>query len=201
MIKEVNFKKWNCQTRCSHYPSRVLGRLAQSVEMNNWSHRLTLLFQDHRKRLEAIVTRMTRDKEAAADIVQDVFSKVVDGGFDKSQDENVKILYVATRNASIDHIRTSRRRREIMELIVPEQISGSVLSPEKILEGRQSLEKLDAILMELGKTPRDIFLLRRVNNMSNSEIAKRYGISISSVEKYIAKAMRHCQNQMSDFDK
>ena len=109
MIKEVNFKKWNCQTRCSHYPSRVLGRLAQSVEMNNWSHRLTLLFQDHRKRLEAIVTRMTRDKEAAADIVQDVFSKIVDGGSDKSHDENVKILYVATRNASIDHIRTSRR--------------------------------------------------------------------------------------------
>jgi len=179
----------------------MTGRLVQSEDMNNWSHRLTLLFQDHRKRLETIVTRMTRDKEAAADIVQDVFSKIVDGGSDKSNDDNVKILYVATRNASIDHIRTSRRRREIMELIVPEQINGSVPSPEKILEGRQSLEKLDSILLELGKTSRDIFLLRRVNNMSNSEIAKRYGISISSVEKHIAKAMRHCQNRMSDFDK
>lgn len=168
--------------------------------MNTWSQRLALLFKEHGKRLETIVARRTRDKDAAADIVQDVFSKVLDVGSDKSNDENIKILYVATRNAAIDHIRTFRRRHEIMEMVAPEQISGHALSPDKIFEGKQSLKTLDSALLELGRTTRDIFLMRRVQGVANADIAKKYGISVSSVEKHIAKAMRHCQQRMSQLD-
>lgn len=166
--------------------------------MSDWSRRLGLMFQKHRKRLENRAARNIHDKDTAADIVQDVFSRIIKSGKERSTDETVKILYAATRNATIDHIRTSRRRQELLETISPEQIAGNVLSPDTIIEGRQSLQNFDKILLELGKMPRDIFLLRRVYDMPNADIAKRYGISVSAVEKHIARAMRHCQKRMSD---
>lgn len=166
--------------------------------MSDWSQRLALMFYNHRKRLENRAIRSVHDKEIAADIVQDVFSRVLNSGAERSNDETVKILYTATRNAAIDHVRRSRRQQELLECMAPEQIVGNVLSPETIVEGRQSLQSFEDILLELGKMTRDIFLLRRVHDMPNADIAKRYGISVSAVEKHIARAMRHCQKRMSD---
>lgn len=166
--------------------------------MTSWSQRLALMFKEHQKRLVNKAARSTQDKEAAADIVQDVFSKMLGSNSEQSSDETIKILYVATRNATIDHLRTNRRRQEILERLTPEQIISTVLLPDAIMEGKQSLQSVDNILLELGKMTRDIFLLRRVYDMPNAKIAKRYGISVSAVEKHIAKAMRHCQKHLSD---
>lgn len=166
--------------------------------MSNWSQRLASLFRDHQKRLENRVARNIKDREAAADIVQDVFCKVLNHGSEPAADETVKILYTSTRNAMIDHIRTAHRRQEIMGLVATEQIMPSVLPPDTIMEGKQSLQSFEKILLELGATTRDIFLLRRVQNMANADIARKYGISVSAVEKHIARAMRHCQKRMSD---
>lgn len=85
-----------------------------------------------------------------------------------------------------------------MGLVATEQIMPSVLPPDTIMEGKQSLQSFEKILLELGATTRDVFLLRRVQNMANADIARKYGISVSAVEKHIARAMRHCQKRMSD---
>ncbi|MGU3577047.1 RNA polymerase sigma factor [Brucellaceae bacterium C25G] len=169
--------------------------------MSDWSHRLALMFYNHRKRLENKAKRSVNDKEAAADIVQEVFTRVLNSSTERSTDDTIKILYTATRNAAIDHIRTSRRQQEILKQILPEQMTGIVFSPETLLEDKQSLQSLDEILLELGKMTRDIFLLRRVYDMPNADIARKYSISVSAVEKHIARAMRHCQKRMSDLSK
>lgn len=166
--------------------------------MSDWSQRLALMFKKHRKRLESRAARSVHDKETAADIVQDVFSRMIKNGTERSTDETVKILYTATRNAAIDHIRTSRRRQELLESVTPEQMVSHILPPDTIIEGRQSLQNFDDMLMELGKMTRDVFLLRRVYDMPNADIAQRYGVSVSAIEKHIARAMRHCQQRMSD---
>lgn len=155
------------------------------------------LFKEHRQKLESLVARSTGDREAASDIVQDVFSRVLGSDQARSPEENVKLLYVSARNATIDHVRMRKRRREILEQVLPEQIACDVPTPHSIVEGRQALEELDRILRELGRTTRDIFLLRRVQGMSNAEIARRYGISVSAVEKHVARALRHCQKRFS----
>ncbi|MCO5147092.1 MAG: RNA polymerase sigma factor [Aquamicrobium sp.] len=165
--------------------------------MSNWSRRLAGLFAEHRGKLESLVTRSTGDREAASDIVQDVFSRVLACEQASAPEDSVKILYASARNATIDHVRMQNRRREILERVVPEQIAPDVLMPDSIVEGRQALMELDQRLMELGRTTRDIFLLRRVHGVSNAEIARRYGISVSAVEKHVARALRYCQKGLS----
>ncbi len=166
--------------------------------MTGWSQRLARLFEQHRQKLESLVTRSTGDREVASDIVQDVFSRVLNGDQERTHEESVRILYVSARNATIDHVRTQKRRQELLRRIMPEQLASDVPTPDSIVAGRQALLELDQKLMELGRMTRDIFLLRRVHGMSNADIGKRYGISVSSVEKHVARAMRHCQKALSD---
>ena len=44
-------------------------------------------------------------------------------------------------------------------------------------------------LEELDERSRDAFILHRLEGMKHAQIAELYGVSVSSVEKYIIKAL------------
>jgi len=145
------------------------------------------------------VRRRVGNAETAADIVQDVFTRVLAAGQKGSLEEEQRMLFAAARNAVIDHHRTERRRSALLSLTVPEQHTASFdVSPEERLETRQALSALDSALAELSPRCREIFLLRRVHGLSNAEIARQQGISVNSVEKHIARALRLCQAHMTE---
>jgi RNA polymerase sigma-70 factor (ECF subfamily) len=64
-------------------------------------------------------------------------------------------------------------------------------SPERVLLARESLTKVLACLDELGEKTRDIFILFRLENMKQKDIAALYGIGQSTVEKHVMKAALH----------
>lgn len=166
----------------------------------NWQSRLSALFSAHRSRLESLAARRVRDREAAADIVQDVFSRVLKAGSCGSVESDTKILFASVRNAAIDYQRSQAKRRTLLAGVLPEQLSGCGLepAPDAVMEGRETLGLLDRALLELSPKTRDIFILHRVHGMPNIEIARRYGISASAVEKHVARALRHCQARLAD---
>ncbi|WP_201775725.1 sigma-70 family RNA polymerase sigma factor [Pseudomonas sp. 10-1B] len=65
-------------------------------------------------------------------------------------------------------------------------------SAERQLMLLQTLLQIDALLDGLPAKARMAFLLSRLEGMSYQNIAIQLGISLSSVEKYMAKAIRHC---------
>jgi len=56
----------------------------------------------------------------------------------------------------------------------------------------EALVRIDAMLDGLSAKARSAFLLSRLDGLSYREIAKQLGVSLSSVEKYMASAIRHC---------
>lgn len=72
--------------------------------------------------------------------------------------------------------------REIMSDLVEDR------SPERVLLGRESLSEVLKSLDELGEKTRNIFILFRLENMKQREIADLYGIGQSTVEKHVMKA-------------
>jgi RNA polymerase sigma-70 factor (ECF subfamily) len=46
-----------------------------------------------------------------------------------------------------------------------------------------------SVLEELDERTRDAFILHRLEGMKHAEIARLLGVSVSSVEKYIIKAL------------
>lgn len=61
--------------------------------------------------------------------------------------------------------------------------------PDQVLEARARLERLMAGLAKLPARTRQIFLMYRLEEMKYREIGAVLGISASSVEKHVAKAV------------
>jgi RNA polymerase sigma factor (sigma-70 family) len=68
---------------------------------------------------------------------------------------------------------------------------GEETSPERVLSSEQELHEVVAALQELSERTRDVFMLDRLEHLKHVEIARLFGISVSAVEKHVAKALAH----------
>jgi RNA polymerase sigma factor (sigma-70 family) len=64
-------------------------------------------------------------------------------------------------------------------------------TPERVLLASEALHGVLGALGELSERTRDIFILSRLENVPQREIAAIYGISVSAVEKHVIKALAH----------
>ena len=69
-------------------------------------------------------------------------------------------------------------------------------SPERVYSGREELGCLLTGLRELPERTRNVFLLARLENMKQAEIARRLGVSVSGVEKHLARAIAHLSQRL-----
>lgn len=168
--------------------------------MKFWQNTLAKLFEDHRGKLVSMASRRVRDRETAVEIVQDVYARLMRAGDRGSDEENTKVLYASVRNAVIDHHRSTAGRANVMNGILPVQLwQNETSSPQEHAQSRQALSALDQALLELTPKAREMFILHRIDGMSNMKLAKKYGISVSAVEKQLARTMRHCQERLADY--
>ena len=65
-----------------------------------------------------------------------------------------------------------------------------VLSPQRVAEGREQVRRLVAALDTLPERARQAFVLHRFEEMSYQAIARHMGVSVSAIEKHIARAVR-----------
>lgn len=93
----------------------------------------------------------------------------------------------AALNLSIDDYRNSRNRGE--QVMLDEiEIADAMPTAETILLARERIARLSESLAELDPKTRRIFLAHRVEGLSYGEIAQEQRLSVSAVEKHIAKA-------------
>lgn len=85
--------------------------------------------------------------------------------------------------------RSRRLRREISSELVCD-LSDSGGNPEKALEERQRLAELDALLGRLPGELRSVYVLRAVEGLTNSEIARALSIPPGTVASRLRLARR-----------
>lgn len=101
-----------------------------------------------------------------------------------------KLIYVIARNVLMDYFRWKKSRKvDNLELIDDCKISDGMPSAEKILQGKQRLDSFFKHVDDLPLRCRQVFILHRVNNMSQQEIAEHLGISRNTVQKHMVNAM------------
>ncbi|ANI88200.1 hypothetical protein A9P82_02065 [Arachidicoccus ginsenosidimutans] len=127
------------------------------------------------------------DAAAAEDIVQDIFLKLF---LNKSEIKNVKrYLFVALRNRIYDFWRTELLHNKHTVIIR----NGLAISSEHTwndIVSKEMKEELDKHIQALPPQCREVFVLRREEQLSNKEIAEKLGISVNTVEQHMRKAIR-----------
>jgi RNA polymerase sigma-70 factor (ECF subfamily) len=160
---------------------------------------LEALAERFRPLLLGYFRRRVDSRVEAEDLVQEVFLRMLRrGGVDALADARAYLFETAV-SVIIDRNRRGKvRRKNDHEAFDPETHGGADFPSERVCMGREALGRLSAALLELPERTRAIFVLRRLEDMRYSDIARRLGISVSAVEKQMVRAMSHLTERMGD---
>ncbi|SDX34691.1 RNA polymerase sigma factor [Celeribacter indicus] len=155
------------------------------------AQKLEDLYRAEHGRLERIAMRRV-GPAGAADVVQDVFAAI----WSKTHDQ-VKLtpayLAQATKYTAISHFRSRTRRDAFFRGITEEQYAPTPILPEQIASDRQELRRLEEAIRALPLRTRQVFLLNRLHGCTYREIGIGLGISTSTVEREMARAIMACR--------
>lgn len=155
------------------------------------AEKIERLYRSERSRLERLAARKV-GQGAGDDVVQDTFTRLLDKAI-----EHIVLTpaYVSrcVRNAAIDQLRSDRRRNRLPDLITEEQYAPPVPTPQQIVVASDGIRQIDQAINSLPERTRQIFILNRMHDCTYDEIAVVMGISYSTVEREIAKALLACR--------
>lgn len=144
-----------------------------------------------RPALLAYFLRRVPSPAEAEDLAHDVFLRLAGVPLEQLRSADAFIFHVAA-NLLKDRARRWKIRGDYAATQVGAvdaiELESHVLDPERIEVARRSVAALVARLMELPKRTREIFILYRIENVARRNIAQAYGLSLSTVEKEVARA-------------
>ena len=142
--------------------------------------------------------RRVGDPAEAEDLTQQVFLRLLTADDLASVEQAEGYVFTVASNLVKDRGRRAHRQAEagriVLDSALVEQITREAMedrSPERVLLGREALAEALRALDSLGEKTRDIYILFRLENMKQRDIAKLLGIGQSTVEKHVIKATLH----------
>lgn len=150
------------------------------------------LYSEHHRWLVGWLRHRIGCVHHAHDLAQDTFVRVLTKRYALSSVREPRAWLTTIANGlAVDHMRRQRLERAYMDAIG--ELPGAELpSEETRLLLLETLTRIDAMLDGLNPKVRTAFLLSRLEGWSYAEIAQHLDVCLSSVEKYMATALRHC---------
>lgn len=156
----------------------------------------------HYDELSAFVARKVGSVTLAADIVQDTCVRLLSGA-EAAPAQAIRnpraYLFRVINNLITDRRRQDASRGRYM-MAEPPSDDTADHSPdaERQLADRQRLGLMLEAVDNLPPRCREVFVLRRFEDLSQDAIAERLGISRSMVDKHLRQAMVHCTRWLED---
>jgi RNA polymerase sigma factor (sigma-70 family) len=138
-------------------------------------------------RVKAALRRRGRTEHEAEDLLQEAWLRMARHGHVQTVVNPEAFLMRAALNLSIDaHRARSSQGEEVAldDVLLVDAAPGA----EAVLLGKERMERLAVCVGRLPERTREIFLAHRVDGRSYTDIGRELGISITAVEKHVAKA-------------
>lgn len=135
--------------------------------------------------------RASPRREEVNDLRQDIYIKVYESAEKSRPTAPRAFLFATARNLVTDRMR--RRRIVSIDTISDLDLSNVIvdeISPERRLDARQQLKCLALAINALPPKCREVIWLRRIDGLSQKEVAERLNISVRTVESHILHGMR-----------
>ena len=150
-------------------------------------------------RVKRALQRHGRSRPDAEDLVQEAYLRLL-----RYEGDHVADRPEAFLTTTAFHLSTDDRRRGVREgeavSIDEAAVVDDTPSLDDVLASRERLARLCHCLSRLSEKTRSIFLAQRVDGMTYETIGRLHGLSVSGVEKHIAKALLRLATGMAGWD-
>jgi RNA polymerase sigma factor (sigma-70 family) len=141
--------------------------------------------------LEAFLRRNWRDADEVADLRQEVYARVFEHGAAGRPDSTPAFVLTTARHLLIDRARRAKivsieTFADLEDLTVP-LVDTSF---ERQIAARSELRLLQQALDGLPARCREVVALRKIEGLSQRDVAARLGITEDTVEKQVSKGIR-----------
>ncbi len=155
------------------------------------------LYRDHVLAVRRVLFRMVKCEETAAEIAQEAFVKLLRYE-PKGPIQNPRaFLFRIALNAARDRLGRERTRARFTDDGTDiETLETMEADAETTVMARERLRILGDEIDRLPPRCREVFLLSRIEGLTNPEISNRLGISRNMVEKHIIKALVRCRRAL-----
>ena len=134
--------------------------------------------------------RLNGDAQAAADVAQETFTRIISARRAYRAEAPRSLIYRIASNLCIDHVRRQSSRRRGEERLSHHLDGCDAQTPECIVAAQQELARIEAAILALPPRCQQVYVLHRYEGMSYAAISAHCGISLSVVEKHMAKALK-----------
>ncbi len=161
---------------------------------------LETLISSQGNALVRFLSRKLGSIDDAQEIAQDAFMRLHRLEHADDLDNARAYLFQVASNMAIDQLRRRKLHARYLEdealRLGDESEHQDPGTPEELVAARQQLGLVYRAIEELPVRCRQALMLHRVRGLSYSDIAREMGVSVSSVEKYILEALRHCREHL-----
>ena len=156
--------------------------------LDAWFAREILVYEDS---LVRYLTRSWHHRDDIHDLRQEAYVRVYEAAAQERPRAPKSFLFTTARNLMADRLRRSRvvsiEAKADLESL---NVHVDEVSPEHHAVAHDELRTVARAFEQLTPRCREVVWLRRVEDLSQREVATRLGIAETVVEKQIAKAMR-----------
>jgi RNA polymerase sigma-70 factor (ECF subfamily) len=141
-------------------------------------------------RFHAAARRFSQTPEEAEDLVQEAYARLfaLDGW--NAIGNPPGYVTQMLRHIAIERIRRQRivRFQQLADVDHQAVVDEAAL-PDRVAAGKEAVDRLGERIARLPDRFREVFVRRRINGESSSDIARDLGISQSTFEKRLARAI------------
>lgn len=152
-------------------------------------------FARHYASLFRYLDRLLGDADAAADIAQETFARLL--GHEMPEERLRAWLFTVGTNLARDLARARKRRRRLLEAEGVELRPNPPPRPDQELERARRIEAVRRALADLSPKDRELLLMRE-EGFRYAEIAEAIGVSRTSVGTLLARALRRFAKAYGD---
>lgn len=138
----------------------------------------------------AFARRLTGSKEEARDLVQEAYLRLFAAGGWAGIVNPQAYVHRSIRHIVIDRLRRAKIV-DFQQFVEADhgQLHNDVPDQFRVAAGKEALKKFSEVLFQLPDRCREVFIRRRVQEQSPAEIAEDLGVSVSTLEKRLARAI------------
>lgn len=149
------------------------------------------------KRLKRYIARLLKRPEDIEDVSQEAFLKLLESAGKGEIHYPKAYLFRTARNLALNNL---ARKSNILVDSLEDSANPDVLGKTGMLEDQMIIQQrfkfLSRAVANLPELTRQVLILRKYQGLSRKEVASALNISVSAVEKHLARAIESCIHYM-----